>query len=165
MQVLVVICSWILKNIYVNMIFNLRSSLYKILNWISEYEKSFLIFALQVYNFSRKLLGKNRVKLDGTSDHDLDIRSKSLAKVIDVEVSAFSEQFLFFLIFSGVVIVITPPRNCGEVIFSLQFVCVCVCVCVCLSVQLCLWTKFQPNQWTDLDNEGHRWRSKVTIMN
>ena len=29
---------------------------------------------------------------------------------------------------------ITPPRNRGGVIFSLQFVSVCVCVCVCLSV-------------------------------
>ena len=26
---------------------------------------------------------------------------------------------------------ITPPRNRGGVIFSLQFVSVCVCVCVC----------------------------------
>ena len=30
--------------------------------------------------------------------------------------------------------VITPPRNRGGLIFSLQFVCVCVCVSVCLSV-------------------------------
>ena len=29
---------------------------------------------------------------------------------------------------------ITPPRNRGGVIFSLQFVCVYVCVCVCVSV-------------------------------
>ena len=31
-------------------------------------------------------------------------------------------------------LVFTPPRNSGEVMFSLQFVCVCVClsVCVCL---------------------------------
>ena len=35
----------------------------------------------------------------------------------------------------------TPPRNCGGVIFLLQF--------VCLSV--CLWTKFQPNECTVLD--------------
>ena len=41
---------------------------------------------------------------------------------------------------------VTPPRNRGGVIFSLQFVCVCVCV------QLCLWTKFQPNGCTDLDS-------------
>ena len=27
--------------------------------------------------------------------------------------------------------IITPPRNRGEVLFSLQFVCVCVCLCVC----------------------------------
>ena len=33
--------------------------------------------------------------------------------------------FLFF---------ITPPRNRGGVIFSLQFVCVCVCLSVCLCV-------------------------------
>ena len=32
--------------------------------------------------------------------------------------------------------IITPPRNRGGVIFSLQFVCVCVCVCVCVSVCL-----------------------------
>ena len=30
--------------------------------------------------------------------------------------------------------IVTPPRNRGGVIFSLQFVCVCVCVCVCLCV-------------------------------
>ena len=30
--------------------------------------------------------------------------------------------------------IITPPRNCGVVTFSLQFVCVCVCVCVCLTL-------------------------------
>ena len=29
---------------------------------------------------------------------------------------------------------ITPPRNCGGVIFSLQFVCLSVCVCVCMCV-------------------------------
>ena len=29
--------------------------------------------------------------------------------------------------------VITPPRNRGGVIFSLQFVCVCVCLSVCVS--------------------------------
>ena len=28
---------------------------------------------------------------------------------------------------------ITPPRNRGGVIFSLQFVCLCVCLSVCLS--------------------------------
>ena len=27
---------------------------------------------------------------------------------------------------------ITPPRNCGGVIFSPQFVCVCVSVCLCI---------------------------------
>ena len=48
---------------------------------------------------------------------------------------------------SGTFFIITPPRNCIGVIFSLQFVCVCVCVCV----RLFLWTKFQPNGWTDLD--------------
>ena len=29
-------------------------------------------------------------------------------------------------------------------------VCLCVCMSVCVSVQLCLWTKFQLNRWTDL---------------
>ena len=52
-------------------------------------------------------------------------------------------------------ILITPPRNHGGGIFSLQFVCLCVCMCVCvrLSVWLCVcqWTKFQPNGSTDLD--------------
>ena len=35
---------------------------------------------------------------------------------------------------------ITPPRNRGGVIFSLQFVCVCVslCVSVCLGVCVCV---------------------------
>ena len=26
-----------------------------------------------------------------------------------------------------------------------------VCLSVCMSVRLCLWTKFQPNKWADLD--------------
>ena len=57
---------------------------------------------------------------------------------------------------------ITPPRNRGGVIFSLQFIYVCVCVCVCLCVceSVCpdfLWTKFQPNLWTDLDAIFAKW--------
>ena len=32
---------------------------------------------------------------------------------------------------------ITPPRNRGGVIFSLQFVCVSVCVLVCVCVCVC----------------------------
>ena len=35
-----------------------------------------------------------------------------------------------------VTVVVTPPRNRGGAIFSLQFVCVCVCACVCTSVCL-----------------------------
>ena len=46
---------------------------------------------------------------------------------------------------------ITPPRNRGGVIFSLQFVCVCVCESVC---QL---TKFKPNECTDLDLVFVKW--------
>ena len=45
---------------------------------------------------------------------------------------------------------ITPPRNRGRVIFSLQFVCVSGCLSVCVCVQLCFRTKFQPNGCTDL---------------
>ena len=51
--------------------------------------------------------------------------------------------------------IITPPRNRGGVIFSLQFV--CVCLSVSLFVRLCLWTKFQPNGWTDLDAVFAKW--------
>ena len=50
--------------------------------------------------------------------------------------------------------IFTSPRNRGGVIFSLQFVCMSVCLCVCLSVCVSgsfLWTKFQPNRYTDLD--------------
>ena len=45
----------------------------------------------------------------------------------------------------------TPPRNRGGVIFSLQSVCLSVCLCVCMCVRQFLWTKFQPNGFTDLD--------------
>ena len=45
-----------------------------------------------------------------------------------VEGSALYERFLVIIIF------ITPPRNRGGVIFSLQFVCVCVFLSVCLFV-------------------------------
>ena len=38
---------------------------------------------------------------------------------------------------------------------------VCLCVCVCLAGWLagwlCLWTKFQPNGWTDLDVVFTKW--------
>ena len=53
---------------------------------------------------------------------------------------------------------ITPPRNHGGVIDSLQFVslslsvCVCVCVCVCLSVcHSKKKKKTKPNGCTDSD--------------
>ena len=52
---------------------------------------------------------------------------------------------------------ITPPRNRGGVIFSLQFVCVSVCVCVYVSVRTFLWTKFQPNGCTNLDAVFFKW--------
>ena len=35
-------------------------------------------------------------------------------------------------------------------------VCLCVCLYVCL-VRLCLWIKFQPNRWTDLDAVFTKW--------
>ena len=56
-------------------------------------------------------------------------------------------------------VAVTPPWNHGGVIFSLQFICVCVylCVCVCVCFRLCLWTKFQPNGWTDLDAVFAKW--------
>ena len=38
-------------------------------------------------------------------------------------------------------IFITPPRNRGGVILSLQFVCVCVCLSVCLCVRYFLVNK------------------------
>ena len=33
---------------------------------------------------------------------------------------------------------VTPPRNRGGVIVSLQFVSVCVCMCVCMCVCVCV---------------------------
>ena len=53
-----------------------------------------------------------------------------------------------------------------EIVEGLYFHCslsVCVCVSVCLSVCLSvcpaefLWTKFQPNAWTDLDAIFAKW--------
>ena len=60
----------------------------------------------------------------------------------------YFKQFFFF-----VHIVITPPRNRGGVIFSLQFVCVSVCLCV----RHFLLTKFQPNGCTNLDAVFAKW--------
>ena len=40
----------------------------------------------------------------------------------------------FINICNWILFFLTPPRNRGGVIFSLQFVCVSVCLCVCLSV-------------------------------
>ena len=70
----------------------------------------------------------------------------------------------FFLPFSVCMCVflpsnLTPPRNREGVIFSLHFVYVCVCVCLCVFVCLsvCHWTKFQQNEWTDLDAVFAKW--------
>ena len=35
-------------------------------------------------------------------------------------------------------IFVTPPRNRGGVIFSLQSVCVSVCLCVCVCLSVCV---------------------------
>ena len=58
-----------------------------------------------------------------------------------------------WFLFLSLLLLFTPPQNRGGVIFLLQFVCVSVCV----SVRLCLWTKFQPNGWTDLDVVFAKW--------
>ena len=54
-----------------------------------------------------------------------------------------------------IMLIFTPPRNRGGVIFSLQFVCVWVCVSVCVSNFSCeqnssrtdapIWTRFSLN--------------------
>ena len=87
----------------------------------------------------------------------LDLRSMSQVKVKghrhgDVCVLWMLLGFFFHLFFF-----FTPPRNRGGFMFSLQIVSVCVCLSVCLSVRLCLWTKFQPNRWTDLDAIFAKW--------
>ena len=53
-----------------------------------------------------------------------------------VSLSQFVYGFVCLFVYLFVCLFVTPPRNRGGVIFSLQFVCVCVCVClsVCLSV-------------------------------
>ena len=61
--------------------------------------------------------------------------------------------FLFYIVedfFDHCFLFFTPPRNRGGVIFSLQFVCVSVC-------PEFLWTKFQPNECTDLDTVFTKW--------
>ena len=60
-----------------------------------------------------------------------------------------NQRIVSWLAWSLFVYIMTPPRNPGWVVFSLQIVCLCVYVCVC--VRLCLWAKFQPNRCTDLD--------------
>ena len=65
----------------------------------------------------------------------------SLQQVQNIDQKIKSWKLYFF---------VTPPRNCGGTIFTLQFVSVCV---VSLSVCLCVcqWTEFQLNRCTDLD--------------
>ena len=55
-----------------------------------------------------------------------------------------SETVVFSMKGNALKQLITPPRNCGGVIFSLQ--CVCVCVCVCVSVSVCLLVNEIPSK-------------------
>ena len=67
------------------------------------------------------------------------------------------EKLLSFISGYSIDIIITPPRNRGGVIFSLQFVCVSVCLSVCVSDSTCeqnsdrtnasIWTQFSLNGW------------------
>ena len=90
--------------------------------------------------------------------HFLSTRSYDLTPTMIDFWELFSKMCIimhaFFVVeFHWSVRLITPPRNRGGVIFSLQFVCVsvCVCVCVCVCPALFLWTKFQPNGYTYFD--------------
>ena len=53
-----------------------------------------------------------------------------------------------------------PFIHLHEIVEGLYFHCslsVCLCVCVCVCDRICLWTKFQPNRWTDLDAVFAKW--------
>ena len=54
--------------------------------------------------------------------------------------------------------VVTPPRNRGGVIFSLQFVLVsvCVCVCVCVCVRPDILVNEIPAEWMHRFGRGFR---------
>ena len=62
-------------------------------------------------------------------------------------------------------LLVTPPRNRGGVIFSLQFVCVSVCLCVCVSGTSCEQNSSRTNEpiWTNC-SETHRNAKKLPLM-
>ena len=61
--------------------------------------------------------------------------------------------------------VITSPWNLQAILLHLHEIMeglyfhlsLSVCLCVCLSVRFWLWTKFQPNGWTDLNAVFAKW--------
>ena len=65
-------------------------------------------------------------------------------EIINLDIySIIWKQVVTFKLFYRFWWFLTPPRNHGGVIFSLQFVCVSVCV----SVRLCLWTNERMNRF------------------
>ena len=57
----------------------------------------------------------------------------SLNAMLLLRFPMITDHFVVVMVcaFPVIIVFVTPPQNRGEVIFSLQFVCVCVCVCVC----------------------------------
>ena len=51
----------------------------------------------------------------------------------------------------------TSTKSWRGYIFTAVCLCVCLCVCVCVCVRHFLWTKFQPNECTELDAVFARW--------
>ena len=67
-------------------------------------------------------------------------------------------RFLSFIQYF--IVYYTSTKSWRGYIFIAVCLCVCVSVCVYVSVCVCpefLWTKFQPNGWTDLDAVFAKW--------
>ena len=87
--------------------------------------------------------------------YHIDIALQLLTKIYPIDMALQLLANCFIISYRYSTQIITPPRNRGGVIFSLQFVCVCVCLSVCVSGNSCeqnssrtnapIWMRFSLN--------------------
>ena len=134
---------------------------------LTNYSEIHLVWKGLIYLFNCLQIGADGVKSSvrkASNLHTMQWKYNQTALVATMKLAEVSWCFI-----------LTPPQNCGGVIFSLQFVCLCVCVCVCLSVceqnadrtatpiltlsslNSCLLQSLEPywNWWPLVKDQGH----------